>query len=138
MLNFFKHFIKFSFFFSEISTYFRLNLIKVAALTCSIHFSKDILKFVPVNYSESSILKTIFDMAPTFSETMFLCSLFDIRSNCTPWFFPTVTEDGVCYVFNTLNLKELSTQEYAFKRMKNGFLFSKKYIFLLRFIFVSD
>lgn len=109
---------------------------KVAALTCVELFSRDILKFFPDNYSEDSIMKTIYDMAPTFSSTLNFCNVFNEWSNCSEIFYPTITEEGICYTFNIFNKREISSDEQVSKRIPSSQMkhFCKLFFFHLGFL----
>lgn len=92
--------------------YLRLKLMKVAGLICDDVFSSDVLNFFPNDsYSDDSILRTIFDLAPTIHDTFFYCSLFNSGGPCNTSFSPFITANGLCYTFNGFNLKDLLTDE---------------------------
>lgn len=85
---------------------------KVAGLICDETIAKDVLEFFNDNYTESSVLSTILTMAPKFSDTMIFCKLFDeFWSNCNKLLYPTITEEGLCYKFNSINMKEMLTDQ---------------------------
>lgn len=53
-------------------------------------------------------LLKMFKVSPNFTEVFFGCKWKDIPSqNCTELFSPILTEEGLCYTFNTLGAEEL-------------------------------
>lgn len=63
------------------------------------------------NYSDSSTMSVLRELAPTYEDTFVLCKLFDKWSKCENVFFPMMTDEGHCYVFNAFNIKEVATNE---------------------------
>lgn len=63
------------------------------------------------NFSDTSILSVFRDLAPSFDETFSSCKLFHKWSTCAEMFYPIITEEGICYVFNALNINEVATDE---------------------------
>lgn len=85
---------------------------KVASQICDGIIAKDIWHyFSDDNYSDQSILEIIKFMAPNFDDSMVFCSFSDEYTDCRPFFTPIITEEGLCYAFNTLNMQEIVTNE---------------------------
>lgn len=70
-----------------------------------------VFDFFPDDYSDPNILSIISSVAPKFEDTMVFCKLYDKWTSCDQFLFPTITEEGLCYTFNALSLKELATNE---------------------------
>ncbi|XP_031619416.1 uncharacterized protein LOC116338358 [Contarinia nasturtii] len=99
---------------SRLVTDDELKLMKVASLVCVENFSEDIFKLFPNdNYADKSIISTIHDMAPTYSDTMINCNVFNNMAQCHDYFFPSITDDGLCYTFNMFNTKDFVTDNLS-------------------------
>lgn len=46
-------------------------------------------------------------MAPTFNDTMFFCKFRNVEQPCNKLFTEIMTEEGLCFTFNTLSSSEL-------------------------------
>lgn len=86
---------------------------KIFSQICDEIVAKDILEFFSDNYLNESILTTIYNVAPQFSDMFIYCKMFGSWSNCSKFFYPTMTEDGLCFTFNGLSMKEIYTDEYV-------------------------
>lgn len=91
---------------------FRLEIMKVAGLICDETIAKDVLAYFPDDYANRSIISTIYKMAPSFSDTIAYCKLFD-RSweKCHNLLYPIVVDEGLCYKFNGFNKKDMFTDQ---------------------------
>lgn len=88
-----------------------MRIIKVISQLCDEWVATDLFDFFPDNYSDSSILNTIIDVMPRFEDTMMFCKLFDKWSKCDKYLFPIITEEGLCFTFNAVNINETVTNE---------------------------
>lgn len=62
--------------------------------------------------ADSSILNEIFDMAPDLDDSLRHCNWLHDSHNCSDFFVPIITEEGLCFSFNTLNSNEIYTDKY--------------------------
>lgn len=68
--------------------------------------------------SDSKFLLTSFftftrfhsQIAPTFSETAFLCQFQDEVAECDQFFSEVWTDEGLCFTFNLLNLTDITSE----------------------------
>lgn len=74
---------------------------------------KAIDKF-PDEYLDDEMWNIANDIAPAFNETFINCKLFNKRIDCDKIFFPQMTERGLCYTFNTLNVQDMYTTQLVF------------------------
>lgn len=93
---------------------FRLKMMKVACHFCEEKIVSSIIQMFSDEYAADSILSIIKDMAPEQHKTILFCKLFGTWTNCENIFFPIITEAGLCYTFNSLNMLEtMVTNEYV-------------------------
>lgn len=78
---------------------------------CADGIAAKVLEQLPDEYLDDSILSTLVDVSPLFHETFISCKLFGKYKNCSDWLFPTLTEDGLCYTFNSINQFEKFTNQ---------------------------
>lgn len=90
---------------------FRLRLMSVASKLCEEDIVNEIIDHLPDEYLDEETLATIKEIAPDFKETFVSCSLFGAEKNCDKIFYPIITERGLCYTFNSLNLREIVTDQ---------------------------
>lgn len=72
---------------------------------------KNLTKLFPDLYAPRSVYRTIMENVPELNETFVFCKLFNKWINCSEIFFPTLTNQGYCYSFNTVRLSEYLTDE---------------------------
>lgn len=66
-----------------------------------------------VTYSDKFANESIYDTIQeivNIDESMFVCEWF-YRAWCKKWLKPVLTEDGLCYSFNSLNSHDIYTDE---------------------------
>lgn len=90
---------------------FRLRLMNVVSKLCEEDIVKQIVDSLPDEYLDDQFLATIKDIAPDFEETFVECSLFGNSKKCDKLFYPIITERGLCYTFNSLNLRDIVTDQ---------------------------
>lgn len=83
----------------------------VASKLCDEDVVKDIIDYLPDEYLDEHTLETILDIAPDFNETFVECQLFGSAKDCDKLFHKIVTDRGLCFVFNGLNLREIVTDQ---------------------------
>lgn len=83
----------------------------VASKLCEEDIVSEIIQYLPDEYLDDQALATIVDIAPEFKETFVGCYLFGVEEECDKLFYPIITERGLCYVFNALNLREIVTDQ---------------------------
>lgn len=62
-------------------------------------------------FTNASIFDTIYEMAPSFQDTMFDCQWQYESNDCSEFFSPILTAEGLCFAFNSLNSHEVYTEE---------------------------
>lgn len=88
----------------------RLRRLKAAAQICDEFLALGLLKDLPDDEADKSLLDEIKDMSPGFEDTLVACSLMGEYSTCFKYFHDVMTEDGLCYGFNVLSPNEILTE----------------------------
>lgn len=83
----------------------------VGSQICDERLSSGIIDLLPDDYLNYEVFSTIISLLPDFEETMIYCKFFDAWNVCNESLFPVMTEEGLCYSFNAMNINELSTDE---------------------------
>ncbi|XP_055321190.1 pickpocket protein 28-like [Sitodiplosis mosellana] len=96
-----------------------LNLMKIASQICDNTFAGDVLENFTDIYSDHRMLEIIRDLAPSFDDTMFDCKFLG-ETKCEKLFFPIVTEEGLCYTFNAMSVKEITTDKLSSDFLRIG------------------
>ncbi|XP_030040427.2 pickpocket protein 28 [Manduca sexta] len=89
------------------------NLFEDVTMICDDHLAPSIGR----NFSEGAdITNNIKMVSPTLTDVFFECTWKDTPvDNCSMLFSPVVTEEGICYTFNTLRAEELFRTENLHK-----------------------
>lgn len=64
------------------------------------------------NFTNASIYHTLEDIAPSLNYSMFRCLWLNQNAPCSKYFAPVLSENGLCFSFNTLNSHEVFTDEW--------------------------
>lgn len=62
------------------------------------------------NFTDASVIQTLRDMSIDLHEFMDQCIWHEYR-NCSNFFHPILTEDGFCFTFNSLNSRDIYTNQ---------------------------
>lgn len=89
----------------------RAQTIKDANQLCFEKHTHQIFNLFDENFTDSRIMSTISDLAPAFEDTIVLCKFFDKWADCAKLLYPMLTEYGICYSFNSLNMYEVVTDQ---------------------------
>lgn len=84
---------------------------KMAVQYCEESLVDDIITMLPDAHVDNGIWQTIKEIALDQNETFVFCRIFDRKDDCEKLFRPVVTEAGLCYTFNSLNMNEMITNE---------------------------
>lgn len=85
---------------------------KASCQICDEWLSSDVINLLPdSNFSDNSIFSIITEMAPKFDDFMTYCKLFNRVSKCEELFYPIFTDEGQCYTFNSMQTKDVITNE---------------------------
>ena len=59
----------------------------------------------------------LFQMAPKFNDILIVCKFLNTLIDCSDAFAEVMTEEGLCFTFNDLNIENLYTNEYVYMLM---------------------
>ena len=59
----------------------------------------------------------LFQMAPKFNDILIVCKFQNTLIDCSDVFAEVMTEEGLCFIFNDLNIENLYTNEYVYMLM---------------------
>lgn len=93
--------------------FFRLETMKIVNQLCERNEESRgrISKLFNDVYADAGIYEAISSIGPYFDETFVHCKLLDKWIDCDKILKPFISEVGLCYSFNTINLRELLTNE---------------------------
>lgn len=98
---------------------------KVAVQFCEERIASSIIrKFSDEHadeYADESILSIVQDLAPKQNDTFVHCKFLNRDTDCSRIFTPIFTEVGLCYTFNSLNMREMVTNQWVKSELK-GFM----------------
>lgn len=84
---------------------------KAAIQLCSSSTASNMLQFFPEKYADDSLYDEFFKITNAFDANLVGCALFDRLVDCSKIIFPIITDDGFCMSFNSMNLKDFTTNE---------------------------
>lgn len=93
---------------------FRMKVMKLARQFCFEGMTRNATGRFLDDYLDDDIWETYNDITPAFNETFAFCKLFNKRVDCAKLFFPQITEKRLCYSFNSLNVRDMFTDEWVF------------------------
>lgn len=64
------------------------------------------------NMTNASIVRTLYDMSIKIEDSMLDCKWRSKKTSCESLFRPILTEEGFCFTFNSLNSRDIYTEEY--------------------------
>ncbi|XP_055382467.1 pickpocket protein 28-like [Condylostylus longicornis] len=82
---------------------------KAISQICDTHLFEN-FGYGPEHANASSILEALESSKPKFNETYFVCKWRN-RLGCSDMFFKVLTEEGICYSFNTLDAEDIYRTE---------------------------
>ncbi|XP_031638903.1 pickpocket protein 28-like [Contarinia nasturtii] len=95
-----------------------LKYMQIVGQVCDDRIMPDMFDFFSSsksNYSDDSIMSVFNELAPAFDETFVFCKLFHKWLKCHDIFHPIISsEEGLCYVFNGSNIKDIVTNGTIF------------------------
>lgn len=94
---------------------------KVAVQFCEERIASNIIRKFSDEYADESILSIVQDLAPKQDDTFVYCKFLNRDSDCSRIFTPIFTEVGLCYTFNSLNMREMVTNQWV-KSESEGFM----------------
>lgn len=62
------------------------------------------------NFTDSILIQTIYEMAIKLKDSLNDCEWRKI-TKCSSLFRPILTEDGICFTFNSLNSRDIYSEE---------------------------
>lgn len=90
--------------------FFRVIRMEALAQVCDAHLLTD-FKFGHKTASDSEIVSALGAVTPLFNETYLNCKWRNFPENCVHIFKKFITEEGVCYSFNSLSPAEIYRPE---------------------------
>lgn len=83
---------------------------RVACQICDPTLSLEMRAHYIDNFTDGDAFNEIVQhLAPTFDDTMVLCKFFHRWSNCRDLLFPILTEEGLCFTFNSMRTFDILT-----------------------------
>lgn len=106
--------LQFDLFFKNFPIYKHIRVYRLKRLEVLIQIC-DMFTFAEFNLgemiSDASIVDTLFDMSIKMENSMRDCEWRSERIACRNLFRPILTEDGFCFIFNSLNSRDIYTDE---------------------------
>lgn len=84
---------------------------KVACQLCDERLSRDVFELFTDKFADDDILEEIYKLAPNFQDITEFCRFADFTSDCDRFFSPVITDEGLCYTFNGMNINETFTNQ---------------------------
>lgn len=63
------------------------------------------------NTTDASIVQTLHDMSLKLNDSIEDCKWRNKNKKCSELFRPILTEDGICFTFNSLNSQDIYTEK---------------------------
>lgn len=59
------------------------------------------------NFTDASMVQTLYEISIRLSDSLKDCEWRNKNMNCKDLFRPILTEDGICFTFNSLNSRDI-------------------------------
>lgn len=74
---------------------------------CSDSVNKGLNETDEYNFTGPEIFEIIHEVAPSFNETLVDCKFQNKQELCRDYFQQVITEEGLCYTFNSLDPSDI-------------------------------
>lgn len=83
---------------------------EAVAQICDSHLTAD-FPFHNISGNASALIQSLLNLTPVFNETFLICKWRNTVEGCENYYRKVITEDGICYSFNALDIQELYRDE---------------------------
>lgn len=88
-------------------SFFSYKRLEILTTICT---EPDLMDFGNNSLDRDSV-RMLYEMAPKLNDVFETCRFLDEAVDCYRIFKPTLTEDGVCYTFNSFDSKQMFNEE---------------------------